>query len=87
MAIIENPLVLKGLTIKMIEEGCELATSAKMAKLLLIYQCKVNLKNCFSFTNVRLSFLNLEFLIVLRRSRVFLFLICSCHFCVEDVIC
>ena len=51
MAIIVNSLVIKGLTVKMVEKGFELVTSAKMVKLLLIYQCKVSLKICLCFNN------------------------------------
>ena len=51
MAILVNILVIKGLLTKIDEESCELATSAKMAKLLLIYQSKVTLTNCFSINN------------------------------------
>lgn len=37
MAVVVNMLVIKDLLAKLVEEGCELDTSAIVAKLLLIY--------------------------------------------------
>lgn len=51
MAIIVNSLVIKVLTVKMVGKGYELVTSVKIAKLILIYQCKVSFNICFCFNN------------------------------------